>query len=64
MTDETQKQDSTNIFDKIRADADKKRQDRIEEKTKAVEFMSRMKMKSGNNPLDEINRRMAGGLKQ
>ena len=61
MTEQEQKQD---IFDQIRARADKKRQDRIEEKTKAVEFMSRMKMKSGNNPLDEINRRMTGEKKQ
>jgi hypothetical protein len=55
MTDE---QTTVNIFDKIRADAEKKRAARIKEKEKTDEFFARMK--NGNNPLDEINRRMAG----
>jgi len=62
MTDETQKQDSTNIFDKIRADADKKRQARIEEKTKAAEFLARIKNSSGDDSLKRINQRIKGEL--
>ncbi len=54
----TEKQDGTNIFDKIRADAEKKRQARIEQEQKTDEYFARMK--NGANPLDEINRRMAG----
>jgi hypothetical protein len=52
----TQKQDAANIFDKIRARADEKRKTRIKEKNKNDEFFARMK--NGNNPIDEINRRM------
>ncbi len=55
MTDD---QTTVNLFDKIRADADKKRQDRIEEKRKTDEYFTRMK--NGNNPLDKINQRMTG----
>ena len=57
MTDEQK----MNIFDKIRADADKKRQDRIEEKTKAAEFYARMK--NGDDSLKRINQRLTGELK-
>jgi len=55
MTDE---QTTVNLYDKIRADADEKRKARIKEKERTDEFFARMK--NGNNPLDEINRRMAG----
>jgi uncharacterized protein involved in exopolysaccharide biosynthesis len=55
MTDE---KITANIFDKIRADADEKRKARIKEKEKTHEFFARMK--NGNNPIDEINRRMKG----
>ncbi len=55
MTDE---QTDVNIFDRIRGDADEKRKTRIEEREKADEFFARMK--NGENPLDEIKRRMAG----
>jgi hypothetical protein len=57
MTDSEQ----TNLFDKIRADADKKRQTRIEEKTKAAEFFARMK--NGDDSLKRINQRIKGELK-
>lgn len=57
----TEKPD-TNIFDKIRADADEKRKAQIEEKRKTDEFFARTK--NGNNPLDEINRRMTGENKR
>ncbi len=49
-----------NIFDKIRADADKKRQARIEEKTKAAEFFARMK--NGDDSLKRINQTLTGEL--
>jgi len=58
MTEQQQQQDR---FDKIRADADKKRQDRIEEKTKAAEFYARMK--NGDDSLKRINQRLTGELK-
>ncbi len=66
MTDEMseiQKQDSTNIFDKIRADADKKRQDRLEQKQKSDEFLARMKNGNGDDSLKRINQKLTGGLK-
>ncbi len=59
MTEPEQEQ---NIFDKIRADADKKRQDRIEEKTKAAEFFARMKNGEPSS-LKQINQRLTGELK-
>ena len=59
MTDEQQQHDR---FDKIRADADKKRQDRIEEKTKAAEFYARMK-NGESSSLKQINQRLTGELK-
>jgi hypothetical protein len=54
----TQNEDATNLFDRIRADADEKRQARIEEKRKTDEYFARIK--SGNNSLDEINRLLKG----
>ncbi len=59
MTEQEQQQHDH--FDKIRADADKKRQDRIEEKTKADEFFARMK--NGDDSLKRINQRLRGELK-
>lgn len=56
-----QEQEQQNRFDKIRADADKKRQARIEEKTKAAEFYARMK--NGDDSLKQINQRLTGELK-
>jgi hypothetical protein len=56
MTEQEQQQQD--IFDKIRADADKKRQALIEEKTKAAEFFARMK--NGDDSLDQINKILAG----
>jgi hypothetical protein len=50
-----------NIFDKIRADADKKRQDRIEQKQKLDESFARMK--NGDDSLKRINQRLTGELK-
>ncbi len=58
----TGEQTTVNIFDKIRADADKKRQARIEEKRKTDEYFTRLK--SGYNPLAEINQILAGEKKQ
>ena len=58
MTDE---QTTVNIFDKIRADADEKRQARIEEKRKTDEYFDRLKR--GYNPLDEINQILTGEKK-
>ncbi len=55
MTDE---QNATNIFDKIRADAVKKRQARIEQKQKSDEFLA--KIKNEVNPLKEINQLING----
>jgi hypothetical protein len=60
MTEQKQEQ---NIFDKIRADADEKRQDRLEEKTKAAEFYARIKNGSGDDSLRKINQRLTGELK-
>ncbi len=57
----TEKQE-INVFDKIRGDAEKKRQDRIEEKRKTDEYFTRLK--SGYNPLAEINQILAGEKKQ
>jgi hypothetical protein len=54
-------QTAVNLYDKIRADADKKRQARIEEKRKTDEYFARIK--SGYNPLDEINQILAGEKK-
>ena len=59
MTEQEQQQQDR--FDQIRADADKKRQDRIEEKTKAAEFYARMK--NGDDSLKRINQRLTGELK-
>ncbi len=56
MTEQEQQQQDR--FDKIRADADKKRQARIEEKTKAAEFFARMK--NGDDSLKRINQRLLG----
>jgi uncharacterized protein involved in exopolysaccharide biosynthesis len=56
---ETPKQE-TNLYDKIRADADEKRKARIKEKEKTDEFFARMK--NGTNPLEEINRQLKGEL--
>jgi hypothetical protein len=53
----------TNLFDKIRFDADKKRQDRIEQKTKSDEFLARIKNGSGDDSLKRINQTLSGGLK-
>jgi hypothetical protein len=57
MTEQEQEQQQV-IFDKIRAEADKKRQARIEEKTKAAEFFARIK--NGDDSLKRINQRLAG----
>ena len=57
----TEQEQEMNIFDKIRADADKKRQDRIEQKTKAAEFYARMK--NGDDSLKRINQRLRGEIK-
>ncbi len=54
----TELEQDTNLFDKIRADADKKRQARIEEKRKTDEFLRRMK--NGDDSLDRINKILAG----
>jgi len=59
MTEQEQQQQDR--FDQIRADADKKRQARIEEKTKAAEFYARMK--NGDDSLKQINQRLTGELK-
>jgi Flp pilus assembly protein TadB len=59
MTEQEQQQQDR--FDKIRADADKKRQARIEEKTKAAEFFARMK--NGDDSLKRINQRLLGDNK-
>jgi hypothetical protein len=48
-------QDAAKLFDKIRTRADEKRKARTKEKKKNDEFFTRMK--NGNNPIDEINRR-------
>jgi hypothetical protein len=55
---ETQKQDSTNLFDKIRADAEKNRTDRLKQKQETDEYFARIK--SDSNPLDEINLQLRG----
>ncbi len=52
----TNEQDAMNLFDKIRADAVKKRQDRIEEKRKSDEFLA--KIKNEANPLEQINKKL------
>ncbi len=49
-----------NIYDRIRADAEKKRQARIEQEQKTDEYFARIK--SGYNPLDEINQILTGEL--
>ncbi len=59
MTEQEQQQQDR--FDKIRADADKKRQDRIEQKQKLDEFFARMK--NGDDSLKRINQRLTGELK-
>jgi hypothetical protein len=56
MTEQEQQQHDR--FDKIRADADKKRQDRIEQKQKSAEFFARMK--NGDDSLKRINQRLTG----
>jgi hypothetical protein len=53
----------TSLFDKIRADADKKRQDRLEQKQKSDEFFARMKNGNGDDSLKRINQTLTGGLK-
>ncbi len=57
MTDE-----KTDLFDKIRADADKRRQARLEQQQKSDEFLA--KIKNEVNPLKEINQRINGELKK
>jgi len=57
----TEQEQEMNIFDQIRFDALKKRQDRIEEKTKAAESFARMK--NGDDSLKQINQRLTGELK-
>jgi hypothetical protein len=59
MTEQEQQQQDR--FDKIRADADKKRQDRIEQKQKSDESFARMK--NGDDSLKRINQRLRGELK-
>ncbi len=59
MTDEQKHKD---LFDSIRARANEKRQDRIEEKRKSDEFFA--KIKNEVNPLKEINQRINGELKK
>ncbi len=51
-------QDATNIFDKIRADAVKKREARLEQQRKTDEFFA--KIKNGNDSLKEIQKIMEG----
>ncbi len=58
MTDEQ----NTDLFDKIRTDADKRRQDRIEQKQKSDEFFA--KIKNEVNPLEQINKKLQGELKK
>jgi hypothetical protein len=58
MTDEQ----NTALFDKIRAEADKKRQARIAQQQKSDEFLA--KIKNEVNPLKEINQRINGELKK
>ncbi len=58
----TNEQNTTNLFDKIRADAVKKRQARLAEKQKSDEFFA--KIKNEVNPLKEINQRINGELKK
>ncbi len=58
----TELEQDTNLFDKIRADADKKRQARIEEKRKTDEFFARIK--NGDDSLKRINQRLSGDNKQ
>ncbi len=53
---------NTNLFDKIRTDADKRRQARLEQKQKSDEFLA--KIKNEVNPLKEINQRINGELKK
>ncbi len=57
MAEQEQQQDR---FDKIRADADKKRQDRIEQKQKLDESFARMK--NGDDSLKRINQTLTGEL--
>jgi hypothetical protein len=59
MTEQEQQQQDR--FDQIRADADKKRQDRIEQKQKLDESFARMK--NGDDSLKRINQRLTGELK-
>ncbi len=58
----TNEQNATNIFDKIRADAVKKREARLEQQQKSDEFLA--KIKNEVNPLKEINQRINGELKK
>ncbi len=58
MTDEQ----NTDLFDKIRARANEKRQARIEEKRKNDEFFA--KIKNEVNPLEQINKLINGELKK
>jgi hypothetical protein len=53
---------NTELFDKIRADAVKRRQARLEQKQKSDEFLA--KIKNEVNPLKEINQRINGELKK
>ncbi len=51
-------QDATNLFDKIRADAVKRRQARLEQEQKTAEFFA--KIKNEVNPLEQINKKLQG----
>jgi hypothetical protein len=56
MTDSEQ----TNLFDKIRFDADEKRKARVEQKQKSDEFLRRMR--NGDDSLKRINQKVTGEL--
>jgi hypothetical protein len=57
----TNEQNATNIFDKIRADAVKKREARLEQQQKSDEFLA--KIKNEVNPLEQINKKLQGEKK-
>ncbi len=53
---------NTDLFDKIRADAVKRRQARLEQEQKTAEFFA--KMKKGDDSLEKINQILKGENKQ
>jgi hypothetical protein len=55
-------EENTDLFDQIRADADKKRQARLEQEQKTAEFFARMK--KGDDSLEKINQILKGENKQ